>query len=259
VQSPLVWRRARVMALRRWIARVDWTKLSRLWSSLLTKQAALNLGSLLRCRLVPALAILQFGLCDCSGLLGRPASSACWSEQSGALVLAVRSVAKGTSGVVRTANGAVVNWFLSSCGQDNAPCILEVGLLLRVPPNVRVATTTTTTRSTTLSSSASSTTPPAAMLEVEQVYDERQRQVGVAVSPILYLGMSSLLRGGVDVCLQPNEDLLAQNNCSSSSCVPAFGFATTASSRLTVASRVQVVIVEKKEVEIFGLKRKTKR
>ncbi len=235
VQSPLIWRKAKSLALRRWIARVDWTKTLQLWSSVFTKQAALNLGSLLRCRLVPALAILQYSLCDCSVLLGRPASNLCWPDQNSALVLAVRRVAKGTSGIVRTAAFGTVNWFLSSCSLDTDVCILEVGLLLRLP--VRIAVGTGGSIASSSGSGINGTD--------EMVYDDQNRYVGVALTQIMYLGMSSTMRGGVDICLLPKEVLLPQANCSNTTkCVPAFGFASTSSSRFVVASRVQVTLIE---------------
>jgi hypothetical protein len=92
VQIRLAMRAGKIMPIQRWIARVEWAQVSQLWTLLLSKQTGLQFGSYLRCRLVPTLAILKYGLCDCSVLLGRPSSSACWTN--GALVLAVRKVAK---------------------------------------------------------------------------------------------------------------------------------------------------------------------
>ena len=208
---------ARVLRQRRWLARIDWDKLSSLLESVFSQRVAAETGSLLRCQTVPALTILRYALCDCSTLSNRPRDK-CW-DYSAPLVLGVRSVAKGTSGRAQTSVG-FINWFVSSCADDKVPCSFEFGILLRPTPSLDMI------RSTTL---------------YEPVYDpSKSKVIGSALSDLSYVQFSEKLRGSIEICIFP--DLSSQDNCTS--CYPAFAFSPNGLSLLTFLDDVPITVRE---------------
>lgn len=222
VLSVLERRKAVLLRRRVWLARVDWVKVEALLRSVFTRRVAPNVGSLMRCQVLPALTILKFALCDCSNLKGRP-TGPCW-DYSEPLVLGIRSVAKGTSGFAQTSVGTV-SWFLSSCVDDKLPCTLEFGVLLRPVPSP-------TQMAPRLGASSG--------ILFEPIYDEQgQHVVGTSLSELLYVGLSEQLRGSVEICIRPQLTEVYGFNCSSS-CLPVFGFASSGGSVLTFAADIPV-------------------
>ena len=210
-------RPAKVLRSRRWLSRINWPKLSALLTDVFTQRQALELGSLIRCQVVPALTILKYALCDCSTLSDRPEQK-CW-DNTLPLILGVRSIAKGTSGRARTSVG-FINWFVSSCVDDVIPCQLTFGVLLRPGPSLDRS------RANGLS---------------EPIYDASQLTIiGAALSDLSYVGLGDNLRGLVEICIKPELDL--QDNCTA--CAPAFASAPTSLSRLTFLANVPITIRE---------------
>lgn len=199
-------RAARLKSARRWLWLVDWASFEALLSPVLVQQMAAVYGSYRRCQLLPMLTVARFGLCDCSQLAGRPPADECW-DATRPLVLGVRRILKGTSGTALIAQGTL-SWFVSSCDDDAAACVLEFGLLLRVPPNQLSAGTSSSSNSGSggVSPSTGGLTGSGArdfVLPVnrfEQVLNDKGMGVlGASVSDLMYLGFSERLRNGVEV------------------------------------------------------------
>jgi hypothetical protein len=215
------------MKSRRWLGRVDWSKLDSLFQVVFTKQKAVRVGSLLRCQVLPAMTSMRVALCDCSTLTDRPAEDACW-DSSAPLVLGVRSVAKGTAGFAVTSN-AVLSWFVSSCTDATISCVMEFGVLLRPTPSIDKLREGNITSEEVLSRVEVS----ASDVLYEPVYDSEAAEVlGISMSELIYLGMSPQLNGGIEICILP--DYASQNNCTN--CVPAFGFASAGTEILKLSS-----------------------